>query len=164
MTDTTITPSRLWKRMTADQRRRAGAALWAADDNVNEQRQVALLVAKQLKFRPKTMNALDADRKARYLANVAELPDEMAARLLVLYHVAEQQPMMGAFLDALGIAHENGMIKDDAATADPSKIRAAVAAISGQYPASDVSLYLDTLVSQDPVSWGALLELPSVSR
>ena len=35
----------------------------------------------------------------------------MAGRALILYHLAEQRPMMGAFLDALGIAHENGLIR-----------------------------------------------------
>src|SRR5438309_9040802 len=29
-----------------------------------------------------------------------------------------QRPMMGAFLDAIGIAHDNGVIRDDAVTPD----------------------------------------------
>ncbi len=33
--------------------------------------------------------------------------------LLVSYHLAHQRPMMGAFLDALGIAHEEGLIKEE---------------------------------------------------
>src|SRR2546423_14171096 len=158
-----LTPSRLWKQMTAEQRRHAASALWGAEDAVNEQKQAALLIAKQLKFRPKTVSGLDDDRKVRYLAGVPELPDEVAARLLVLYHLAEQRPMMGAFLDALGIAHDNGMIQDDAAPPDPSKIAGAVATIAGVFPAQDVSLYLNTLLWQDPASWGALGGVPEAS-
>jgi len=149
--------------MTGEQRRRAASALWGADEAENEQRQAALLIAKQMNFRPKTVNRLDADRKARYLASVPDLPDEVAARLLVLYHLAEHRPMMGAFLDALGIAHEHGMIQDDAVTPDPTKIPAAAAAIAREYPAHDVSLYLNTLLWQDPASWEVLDGLPEVT-
>ena len=149
--------------MTAEQRRRAGAALWAAKDAASEQAQVALVVAKHLKFRPKTVMGLDADRKARYLASVPELPEEVAARLLVLYHLAEQRPMMGAFLDALGIAHDDGMIRDETPTPDPAKRPAAVAAIAGAYPAADVALYLRTLLCQDPETWRGLLDVPEAN-
>src|SRR5436190_13600689 len=110
MADTTLTPSRLWKRMTADQRARAAHAFWSDEDAVDDQVQAALLIAEQKKFRPKTVIGLDLDRKARHLATVRSLPDSLAARALVVYHLAEQRPMMGAFLDALGIAHENGVI------------------------------------------------------
>jgi hypothetical protein len=163
MTDTTPTPSRLWKRMTAEQRLRAAQALWHDNDATNDQMQAALLIAKQKKFRPKTVIGLDEDRKARHLAGVSDLPEELAARMLVFYHLAEQRPMMGAFLDAVGIAHENGLIQEDAVTPDPAKIAAAAAAIARAYPADDVSLYLNTLLWQDPASWGVLHAVPEVS-
>jgi hypothetical protein len=72
--------------------------------------------------------------------------------------------MMGAFLDAVGIAHENGLIQEDAVTPDPAKTTAAAAAIAREYPADDVSLYLNTLLWQDPASWGVLHAVPAVIR
>ena len=140
--------------MTAEQRLRAAQALYRDDDAAGDQRQAAMLVAKQKKFRPKTVLGLDNDRKARYLASVSDLPEDLAARMLIVYHLAEQRPMMSAFLDALGIAHENGMIQEDEVTPDPAKIATATAVISEAYPADDVSLYLDTLRWQDPAAWG----------
>jgi hypothetical protein len=160
---TTLTPSRLWKLMTAEQRLRAASALWRDAEATNDQAQAAQLIAKQMKFRPKTVAGLDADRKARYLTGVRDLPEELAARMLVLYHVAEQRPMMGAFLDAVGITHEDGLIEEDAAAPDPVKIAAAAAAIAREYPAHDVSLYLNTLLWQDPASWGLLQGVPEVT-
>jgi hypothetical protein len=148
--------------MTAEQRLRAASALWRDDQAATDQTQAALLIAKQRKFRPKTVAALDDDRKARYLASVPDLPEDIAARLLILYHMAEQRPMMGAFLDALGIAHENGSIEGDTVAPDPAKIVAAVAAIAKEYPANDVSLYLNTLLWQDPAAWGRLTGVPEV--
>jgi hypothetical protein len=151
MTDP-LTPSRLWQRMTAEQRLRAAYALWRDDEANSDQLQAALLIAQQRKFRPKTVIGLDDDRKARHLASLSTLPEALAARILVLYHLAEQRPMMGAFLDAV----DNGVIRDDAVTPDPTKITAAAAAIAKDYPAHDVSLYLSTLLWQDPASWAAL--------
>jgi hypothetical protein len=150
--------------MTAEQRLAAAHALWRDDDAKDDQAQAAGLIAQQLKFRLKTVNGLDKDRKARYLASVPSLPETIAARALVLYHLAEQRPMMGAFLDALGITHDNGLIHEDAVTPDPTKIPGAAAAIAKKYPARDVSLYLSTLLFQDPASWGALREVPEVSK
>lgn len=164
MTDTTPTPSRLWKRMTPEQRLAAAHALWRDDDAKDDQAQAAGLIAQQLKFRLKTVRGLDEDRKARYLAGVPSLPEALAARALILYHLAEQRPMMGAFLDALGIAHDNGLIHEEAVAPDPAKIPGAAAAIAREYPARDVSLYLSTLLFQDPASWGALHGVPEVSK
>ena len=164
MTDTTPTPSRLWKRMTTEQRLLAASALWRDDEAASDQMQAALLIAKQRKFRPKTVMALDAERKARHLAGLSELPDALAARMLILYHLAAQRPMMGSFLDAIGIAHENGLIQDDAVAPDPAKIAAGAAAIAREYPADDVALYLNTLLWQDPASWGVLHEMPDLLK
>ena len=152
----TLTPSRLWKRMTADQRQRAARAFWSDEEAEADQLQAVMLIAQQKKFRPKTVNGLDLDRKARHLASLPSLPDALAARALVLYHLAEQRPMMGAFLDALGIAHENGLIQEDSVKPDSEKIAPAAAALGTQFPADDVRLYLETLLCQDPETWGAL--------
>ena len=154
-----LTPSRLWKRMTSEQRQRAARAFWSDKEARADQLQAVMLIAQQKKFRPKTINGLDLDRKARHLATLPSLPDSLAARTLALYHLAEQRPMMGAFLDAMGIAHDNGLIQEDSVKPDPQKIGAAVQAIAGQFPADDVRLYLDTLLSQDPETWAAVADV-----
>ena len=158
MTETTLTPSRLWKQLTLEQRTRAARAFWEDPEATDDQLQAALLIAQQKKFRPKTVVGLDVDRKARHLATLGTVPDQIAARTLVVYHLAEQRPMMGAFLDALGIAHENGLIQEDSVKPDPEKIAPAAAELIKQFPADDVRLYLTTLVCQDPETWGSLDE------
>ncbi|HKB10418.1 MAG TPA: hypothetical protein VKD69_07185 [Vicinamibacterales bacterium] len=160
MTDTTLTPSRLWKRMTVEQRTRVAHAFWADPEATDDQVQAAMLIAQQKKFRPKTIIGLDLDRKARHLATLGAVPDQIAGRALIVYHLAEQRPMMGAFLDALGIAHENGLIQEDEVKPEAEKIAPAAAQIAQQFPAEDVSIYLSTLLSQDPETWAVLKELP----
>jgi hypothetical protein len=105
---------------------------------------------------------LDVERKAKHLATIGALPDAMAARALIVYHLAEQRPMMGAFLDALGIAHENGLIQEDAVKPDADKIGSAAALLAQQFPPDDVRIYLNTLLSQDPETWGGLAGLPQL--
>ena len=158
MTETTLTPSRLWKQLTLEQRTRAARAFWEDPEATDDQLQAALLIAQQKKFRPKTVVGLDIDRKARHLATLGTVPDQIAARTLVVFHLAEQRPMMAAFLDALGIAHENGLIQEDSVKPDPEKIAPAAAELVKQFPAEDVRLYLTTLVCQDPETWGSLDE------
>ena len=163
MTETTLTPSRLWKQMSLDQRTRAAHAFWADPEATDDQVQAALLIAQQKKFRPKTVIGLDIDRKAKHLATLGGLPDAMAARALIVYHLAEQRPMMGAFLDALGIAHEEGLIQEEAVKPDPEKLGPAAAQLSQKFPAEDVRVYLNTLLSQDPETWGGLAGLQELS-
>jgi hypothetical protein len=163
-TDTTLTPSRLWKKMTPEQRQRAARAFWEDEEAVNDQVQAAFLIAQQKKFRPKTVLGLDVDRKARHLASMMALPDAIAGRALIVYHLAEQRPMMGAFLDALGITHENGLIQEENVAPDTAKIPPAAAHIAEAYPPDDVRLYLNTLLCQDPETWGSLRDVPQLQE
>jgi hypothetical protein len=160
MTDSTLTPSRLWKRMSAEQRLQAARAFWTDEQARDDQIQAVMLISQQKKFRPKTVVSLDDERKAKHFASLASLPDPMAARALVVYHLAAQREMMGAFLDALGITHENGLIQDDDVKPDPEKIAAAAEAIGKKYAPEHVSLYLNTLLCQDPETWGVLADSP----
>jgi hypothetical protein len=160
MAEPTLTPSRLWKRMTPEQRLQAARAFWHDEQAAEDHVQAVLLISQLKKFRPKTVVSFDEDRKARHLASLASLPDGLAARALVVYHLAEQRPMMSAFLDALGIAHENGVIQDDGVTPDPAKVGSAAAGIAQQFTPDSVSLYLNTLLCQDPQTWAALAQVP----
>jgi hypothetical protein len=158
MTETMLTPARLWKGMTSDQRLKAARAFWATeeDEAADDQFQAVFLIAQQKKFRAKSVFALDEERKAKHLASLYTVPEQVAARALIQYHLAEQRPMMGAFLDGLGIKHENGVIQEEDVKPDSSKIGPAAEEIAKQYPPADISLYFNTLLCQDPETWKGL--------
>jgi hypothetical protein len=158
MTDTTLTPARLWKGMTSEQRLRAARAFWASEEEeaADAQFQAVFHIAQQKKFRAKSVFALDDERRAKHLASLHSVPEIVAARALITYHLAEQRPMMGAFLDALGIKHENGVIQEDDVKPDAAKMGPAAAQTAKSYDPADVSLYFNTLLCQDPETWGAL--------
>jgi hypothetical protein len=150
------TPARLWKKLSLPHRQKVAVAFWQADDAVDDQVQAALIIAQQKKFRPKSVLALDDERKAKHLASVTTIPEQVAARALIAYHLESQRPMMAAFLDQLGIAHENGVIQEDDVKPDAAKLGPAVDAIEHAFPAEDVSLYVNVLLCQDPETWGGL--------
>ena len=155
----TLTPSRLWKQMNGAQRLASARAFWTDEEAIDDQIQAALLIAQQKKFRPKTVIALDLDRKSKHLASLASLPDSIAGRVLVLYHLSDQRALMGRFLDSLGIEHENGLIKEDKVQPDKAKLAPAATALAREFPPDDVRLYLTTLLCQDPETWGGLDEI-----
>lgn len=154
-------PSRIWKRMNGERRQQAAAAFWADEQSTDQQVEAVGAIAGHMKFRPKSVITLPLDRKVKYLCSLPAMPDTIAARALVSYHLEHQRPMMARFLDALGISHEDGLItEEDVAKPDTDKLRDAAADLVSNHPADDVSLYLSTLVSQDPDTWGELANLP----
>ena len=156
-------PSQLWKRLPADRRRLAADAFWRDENAAGEQADALAAIAQRIRFRLKSVFAMPHDKKVQHLLALPAVSEAAAARLLVCYHLEQQRPMMGRFLDALGIAHEDGLIADESLTAPtPDRLRAAADTLAASFPADDVSLYLSTLVWQDPDTWGGLAELPLV--
>jgi hypothetical protein len=156
-------PSQLWKQLSAERKAQAADAFWRDENAAMEQAEAVATIAQRLKFRPKSAMALPAEKKTRYLLSMPAVPEVVAARLLVVYHLEHQRPMMGAFLDALGIKHENGLIEEEGIDPpDADALKAAAATLARSYPAEDVSLYLSTLLWQDPDTWGGLFKAPEV--
>jgi hypothetical protein len=154
-------PSLLWKQMSDDRRRQAAEAFWRDEDGANQQAEAITAIAQRLKFRTKSVVVLPAARKIKYLLDLPGLPESVAARILISHHIAHRRALMAAFLDALGVTHDNGMISEEAVVPnEPDKIHAAVEAIASSFPAEDVALYLSTLSWQDPQTWGVLSTFP----
>src|SRR5258706_15291131 len=159
-----LRPSRLWKQLSAERKLQAADALWRDENAANEQAEAIGLIAQKIKFRLKSVINMPVEKKAQYVAGMPIVSEMLAARLLVAYHLAHQRPMMGSFLDALGVAHEEGIIKDEEMK-PPSEetLKKAAATLAASYPADDVALYLSTLVWQEFETWGALGDLPEAA-
>ena len=157
-------PSRLWKQLSPDRKLQAADAFWRDDSAANEQAEAIGLIAQRIKFRLKSVITMPVEKKAGYVVSMPSVSELLAARLLVAYHLKHHRPMMGSFLDALGIAHEGGIISDEAMKPPSSDaLKTAAAALAASYPAADVALYLHTLMWQDPETWGALGEVPEAA-
>jgi hypothetical protein len=156
--------SRIWRRLPAERRTAAAELFWSDEQSAEQQVEACATIATQMKFRTKSVLNLPVEKKTRYLVNLPQVSDAVAARALVNYHLGLKRPMMGDFLDALGIAHEEGLIKDETVVKpDSDKLKAAADQVAAKYPAEDVALYFSTLVSQDPETWGELAQLPQTA-
>ena len=153
-------PGKLWKRVPQEQRAEAVRAFWEDEDGVEQQAEALLAIASRLRFRPKTVRSLPLEKKVRYLVSMPALSDSIASRVLVSYHLRHQRPMLGAFLDALGIEHDNGVLAAESITKpDQAKLREAAAKLRAEFPPDAVELYFQTLLAQDAETWGDLVEL-----
>jgi hypothetical protein len=152
-------PSKLFRRMPMERRVDAADLFWNDEHSADQQMEAVASIATHMKFRPRSIVALAPEKRARYLAQLPNVSDAIAARALVNYHLERQRPMMGAFLDLIGIAHDNGLISEEnLPKPDAAKVKQAAQELAARFPAEDVSLYLATLVSQDPETWDALIE------
>ena len=142
--------------MTPENRLAAAEAFWRDDESEAGMQHVEAVVsiARRLNFRPKSVRALPLERRAKHLAHMPEISDAIATRALIAYHFSSRRDLMGAFLDALGIAHENGLIQDESVT-PPSrdKLAEAISHVRRTFAPADVNLYVQTLASLDGDTW-----------
>jgi len=143
--------------MPLEKRQAAAAAFWEDEHGLDQQVEVIVTLARKLNFRPKSIQQLPAERRIKLLAGMQDVSEAVATRALIGYHLTSERPMMAAFLDAVGIAHDNGLITAEEVEAPPAdKLAAGVAAINAAFPADAVRLYLHTLLILDGDTWGAL--------
>lgn len=155
-----LTPALIWRDLPAARRLALAEPFWADGDSVPQQVEAVQAIASQMRFRPQSVVKLAPEKLARHLASVHRVSESLAGRLLVVYHLSRQQPMLEVFLDELGIAHEHGLIAEEGAhTPEAANLQSAADKLRAQFPDDDVRLYLRTLAAQDPDTWGGLLPI-----
>lgn len=149
--------------MPSEKRVEAAEAFWRDTESQDIQAQHAealMALAKRLNFRLRTLQSLPVERRARHLAQLLDVSDPIATRALIAYHFATKRPLMSAFLNALGIAHEDGLITEDqVAPPAADRLAAAADAIKDTFDAGDIDLYLRTLATLDGETWTHLADV-----
>jgi hypothetical protein len=150
------TSTRLWKRLTREERLAAATAFWReTPQDIAASALGAIVRARHL--RPQVARSMGEEEKAKSLAGVLDPGETVAAALLVALHLGPRRPMLATFLDAAGLPHESGILKDEDSTPlSESATRAGVKALLAAYPRADIETYLNTLWLQDPERWDAL--------
>jgi hypothetical protein len=152
-----LSAGRIWRRLTREERLAAARAFWA-DPASEAVAHAQAAIVKVLHVRPQAVRTLPIDRKTAALASVAEPSEILAASLLVALHLGERRPLLAAFLDAVGLAHDQGLLAEDGAPEPVAEdaARRGVAALLAAYPPDHVRTYLNTLFLQDHDRWEAL--------
>jgi hypothetical protein len=156
-------PLKIWRSLDPGRKLRAATVFWKSPAVKPPEIEVAAaLLAQALHFRPQSIRTAPLAKRAAYLANFAAMPDHLAANLLYAYHLGNQVPLMSRFLDVAGIAHEEGRIQGETKPPEKAKLEEAADALFRDFDARDVTIYLETLVSQDEETWGGLREILTV--
>lgn len=154
------TSTRLWKRLPPQERLAAAQHFWQQPPQ--ELLGTALgAIVKARRLRPQVARSLPPEARARALAMLLDPGEPLAAALLVALHLGERRALLVAFLDALGLPHEEGLLGEEAdrqPAPTPDAVRSALRPLLASFPAAELSVYLNTLWLQDPERWAALPE------
>ena len=100
------------------------------------------------------------DKRVGYLLGAVRVNDALASTLLLALHLGRRRAILAAFLDQLGIEHEDGVIQvDEFETPTAEKFTAAVGAVYEAFPADEAEVYFATLIAMEPEAWEGLIEV-----
>jgi hypothetical protein len=157
---TTVTIRKLWKALTPEERAQGISAALADDENGWVKTTTRGAVAGALKFRPQTVATWP---KQKLIAEAARVPIDdvqLLSAFLVDLHLGTRRPMMAAFLDGVGVKHDDGRIDTEASgpiTVPPERLRAAADDLAGRFPLDEVVTYFLTLLLQDAETWSGTI-------
>ena len=149
---------RIWNLMGPERRQAAAEALWSNPELRAAQQQAETLLAKKLKARPIFIRRLPPERKAAYLARDMAANTYLWDAALSAYHFAGHRSMLADFLNAAGIANENGLYETVGSAKPPTSeiLEKTIDQLLEKYRKLDVVIYLGALVVQDGEFWANL--------
>ena len=159
-TPTATTIRKLWKALTPEERTTAITASLGDDQNGWVKTTTRGAIAGALKFRPQTVATWP---RQKLITEAARLPLDDAQLLsayLVDLHLGTRRPMMAAFLDAVGVKHDDGRIDTEASgpiEVPAATMQTAADDLARQFPADEVVTYFLTLLLQDAETWGGTI-------
>jgi hypothetical protein len=152
------TARRLWRHLGPDDRR-AAAASFFREPTAETAALAVTAIAKARHMRPQAARVLAPEAQASALASILDPGETLASALLVSLHLGERRALLTAFLDAVGLPHEDGILKEDEASPAPlgeEEARRGARAIAAAFPRAQVELYLNVLWLQEPERWAVL--------
>jgi hypothetical protein len=148
----------VWDLMTDDEKRTAATALWTNADRESRMA-IEMAVATAMKFRPQSVRKLSAERVAPRLVRLAdELPETVLFQYLFHLHMSDRRELMVAYLDAVGLPHNDGVLdlpEDGEPPTEETAVAPARTLVSEH--GHKALVYLGTLAVADADFWAAML-------
>ncbi len=141
-----VTPNRisgvsLWNALNAREREAAAWAYLRAEES--DRGWLSRVVAEARHFRPATVHRWSDGKIVAAMRSVPLQEPSVAIMLLNTHHLPGQLPMVSAFLDALGVPHEDGVVDDFALIdGDDEDVRAVAKDIAKDHGLRSVAIYL----------------------
>jgi hypothetical protein len=161
-----VTLTALWRALEPAEREEALRTLVEDKESRPHLLQFVSSLPRFRAFRPQAIKKLTDKELVSAIAASTQLSQDMIRSALISLHLPARAGMLGAFMDALGIPHEDGLIKEGVTVALPpaARLEAAITQLAKEYPPREVTIYLVSLLAMDPETWGALASvLPATS-
>ncbi len=115
-------------------------------------------VAEARKLRPVFLERQPRPQRHAAMLTTLARPslDMVTANLLRTWLLKKHKQMLTDFLDALGIAHQEGVVEDLPPAMDDAKVRAAVDGLLAKHPPEAVAVYLHAFNQMNEVEWPSL--------
>lgn len=125
-------------------------------------REAVSAAAGSLKMRPQVLRQQPGPRQAatvrRALTQINQ--QDLGAHLLIEWLTKCQKPMLGQFLDDLGISHEEGTVKEEIGPEpEPERLTAAIERLRESFPPEHVRIYLSAFSVITADEWERLPDL-----
>ena len=131
----------LWNALEADERSAAARAFLGTDERGRER--LGMAVAEARSFRPATVRRWPEEKIVKATGQGPIRDPQVVVELLTCHHVPGQQAMVTAFLDALGVSHDQGSVESLASIdGDEEVVRSAMREMVERYGARASAVYL----------------------
>jgi len=124
--------------------------------------QAVAAASRVMKARPRFLMKQPKERRANLLRQALSrvAANELAEEVLAAYFLQSRKPLLLEWLDAVGVEHDEGVLREDAPPAPPrEQLEAAVAQFREGDQAADRELLLQSFSSQSAVDWPDLRAL-----
>ncbi len=123
--------------------------------------QALAVAAAAMKARPVFLQKQPAERRARAIRRALSrvAADAIAEEMLAVYFLECRKALLDEWLDGLGIAHEEGTLKDEPSEPEAARLAEAVEAFrkaASDGDRDDRELLLRAFAAQSSISWPAL--------
>lgn len=118
-------------------------------------------VAEARKLRPAFFERKPRVERHKEMVAMLSKPrlDAVASNLIRVWLLKKHTAMLVDFLDALGIAHKEGVVDDLPETVEDAKLNDAVEKLLSKFPKEEVAVYLNAFYAMNEVNWPNLKNL-----
>lgn len=153
------THARLWRAMSIEERGIALKHALREPDSGWLRSALVTLVARDMRFREKTVAAWSQEKLARAAARIDLGIGAAIESALIELHLEERSRMLGQFYGELGIPHEDGRVDVTSINLTPDdalRMRTAATGLLNAFPPDEVAIFLLALGVLQPASFGFL--------
>lgn len=163
MPRTVMTTKQIWTALTPAEREDACLAFWQGTDALSREAQPRVLhdLAAALRFREPFLKRTRNEDKASHLRRQIDAPSlrHYYDDVLRSWLVVRKTPLLVCFVEAQGMPHDGGIIRDEAPQPDAATLKKGVLALRERFPARDVALYMAVMIAAGGEFWAGLADI-----